>query len=427
MNSKEFLIKAQERGFKNFQILKNHTYNQEIECLNNSIVSDSISDVTNYSYKGEIYNKTVKASSEFLEEANIDELEEIARITDSCYQDVYLKNSESILIDETLAEADLTSFRAKLLDFDKLREKYKSLVNLTTNLSYMATYQEILDLNGTILEKKSSTYQFFVSAMCSINNKVGTASDAIMVVNEDELRLEDMVENTIKNAISHLKEEPIVTGKYNIILKNSVVSQMLKKFIEAIDGDLIKKRKSVFVDRLNTNIFNPIINIVEEPLNQKLPGYVTFDNDGTKTYNKDIVKDGVLKTYLYNNKSALDNNTKSTGNNFGTTTCHNMYLKPSDNTFDELIKLLKNGLIVEDFMGSSLTAIDVLTGNISIQILGVIVEDGKIISGYVPCILSSNIFEIFKNVMAIGDDLKFYNKICAAPSILVNNISVSSN
>ena len=247
------------------------------------------------------------------------------------------------------------------------------------------------------------------------------------VAEKEEINFEEITENSIKNALLHLNEEPLTTNKYDVILKNNVVNKLLNKFIASINGELIKKRKSVMVDRLNSEIFNKMITIKEEPLNTVLPGYVTFDNEGTKTNNKTIVENGILRTYLYNNKSALDNNKKSTGNNFGPTTCRNMFLEKGTKNYDELIKIMNNGLIIEDYMGSSSSAVDVLTGNISIQIIGHVVKDGKIVSSYIPCILTSNIFEIFKNVIEIGTDLKFTSTTCGAPSILVKDINISSN
>lgn len=429
MTSKEFLLKAKELGFKNFQIYKNHTYNQTIECLNDTIVNDEITDIVKYTYKGEIYNKTVSAASEYLEESNLLELKEIASSTDTNYQNLYLENSDNIEVEEDIEELDLENDKVKLLSLNALRRKYPEVTNLTTVVSYVSSYHEITDLNKVTMQRNSSNFEFYVEVMVSNSTKNGTASNVILTTSKakDEINYEEITEKCIKDALLHLNEEPLSTKKYDIILQSEVVNKLLNKFIAAINGELIKKRKSVMVDKLDTEIFNKIITIKEEPLNKNLPGYVTFDNEGTKTFDKTIVEKGILKTYLYNNKSALDNNQKSTGNNFGPTTCRNMYLEKGTKSYEELIKTMKNGLIIENYMGSSSSAVDILTGNISIQIIGLIVKDGKIISGFIPCILSSNIFEIFKNISEIGNDIKFTSTTCGSPSILIKDINVSSN
>ncbi len=427
MESKEFLLKAREYGFKNFQLLKIHTYQEEIECLNDKIVSDEISDITTYSYKGEIYNKTVKASSEYLDEANLLELKEIASITDSNYQDIYLDDVNDIKILEDTTKVDLTNFKEKMLKLNDFKNKYPLLANITSILNYSSSYVEIMDLNDVVRQRQSITYEFYNDVMVTENDKTGTASYSVVTTKLDDIDIFENSEKIIDEAYLHLNDLNIDTGLYDVILDNNVVSKILNKFITTLDGDLIKKEKSCMLSKLNKKIFNNIITIKEEPLNKNLPGYVTFDNEGVDTKNKIIVDNGVLKTYLYNNKSALDNNVVSTGNNFGVTTCRNMYLEKGNKTFDELVKEMNNGLIVSDYMGSSGSAIDVLTGNISIQIIGLIVRDGKIVSGYVPCILSSSIFEIFQNVKDISNDIKFQSKICGAPAILVSNVNIAGN
>jgi predicted Zn-dependent protease len=78
-------------------------------------------------------------------------------------------------------------------------------------------------------------------------------------------------------------------------------------------------------------------------------------------------------------------------------------------------------------MGASNTSISATTGNISLQIFGFIIEDGKIKSGFNPCIMTTSIFELFNNVKLIGDTLEFTNTKAASPILLIENISVASS
>ena len=47
-------------------------------------------------------------------------------------------------------------------------------------------------------------------------------------------------------------------------------------------------------------------------------GYATtpFDSEGVASYNKNVVENGILKTYLYNLKTANKDGVQSTGNGF---------------------------------------------------------------------------------------------------------------
>ena len=93
------------------------------------------------------------------------------------------------------------------------------------------------------------------------------------------------------------------------------------------DSELVQKERSIFKGKLNKKLFGNVT-ILEEPLNEMFPGYTTFDSEGTKTQNKVLIEDGVLKTYLYSNKTAAIDSVKSSGNYFGQMTTRNMYFKP---------------------------------------------------------------------------------------------------
>ena len=85
--------------------------------------------------------------------------------------------------------------------------------------------------------------------------------------------------------------------------------------------------------------------IIEDPLSEKSVGYRIFDDEGTSTQYKEIVKDGVLKTYLVDQKTASQDHIFATGNYYGGISTRNMYLKSGDSSFSELVKKLDNGII----------------------------------------------------------------------------------
>jgi PmbA protein len=179
--------------------------------------------------------------------------------------------------------------------------------------------------------------------------------------------------------------------------------------------------------KLNEKIFNDNITIIEDQPNEKYPGFRLFDDEGIETKKKTVVEKGVLKTYFRNIKEAKINNTESTGNGYGNISVRNMYLNPSSVSHEEILSELKDGIYITDYMGSSNTAISTTTGNISIQIFGFIVENGKIKCGFNPCIMTTTIFELFNCVKLIGDTIEFTNKKAASPVLLIENISIASS
>ena len=104
-----------------------------------------------------------------------------------------------------------------------------------------------------------------------------------------------------------------------------------------------------------------------------------------------------------------------------------MYINPGNKNLDEMMNTLENGIYITDCMGSMNTAINPNTGNISLQIFGFIVENGKIKCGFEPSIMTTTIFELLSNIEEIENKVTFTKQSVGSPSLLINNISIASS
>ena len=228
----------------------------------------------------------------------------------------------------------------------------------------------------------------------------------------------------MEKVILQSKKEKLKTKKYNIVLDNTVASSIIYHLVDMLSGSSIRNKVSCLEDSLGEKKFSKLLTIIEDPTNKTYPGYRLFDDEGIDTSKKTIIEKGVIKSYFYNIKEAKLADTKSTGNGYGKISTKNMYVVPGDKK--DLLKDLKDGLYITDYMGSQGTAINMTNGNISLQIFGFIVEDGKLIKGFVPAVMTTTIFELLSNIEEVGSDLVFNNTSCASPSILIKDISIAS-
>ena len=224
-----------------------------------------------------------------------------------------------------------------------------------------------------------------------------------------------------------LEKETIKSNKYLTILSPDFMSNILARMIPLFSSEQIRKKSSCFEGKINKKIFSDKITIIEDPLNKDMPAYTLFDYDGTKTEKKNLIENGVLKTYLYNNKEAKLAKTKSTGNGYSSITVRNMYIKPSKKTKEEIFSQVKDGLYIRTYQESGGTTVNPTTGMISVQVFGSIIKDGKLGKDFEPCVLTINLFDLLSNVVEIGNDLEYKTSITASPTIIVDNVSISSN
>ena len=139
----------------------------------------------------------------------------------------------------------------------------------------------------------------------------------------------------------------IKTKKYNLILSKSVAGNILSHIADMLSETNIRLHTSCLENKINQQIFNKKINIIEEPTNKNYPGYRLFDNEGTETKEKSIVKDGKLVTYLSNIKEAKMNNSKSTGNGYESIMTRNMHIQEGNISPKEMLQRLNKSV---DFM-----------------------------------------------------------------------------
>ena len=426
MNYNEFFILGKEKGLDNIQITATTVESIEIEFIDEKLENYINTNHTNYSIKAEKNKKTETLTSDYLDKDIIDLLLFKIDNTDTFYENEYIEKKE-IKDNNRFIEVDADREFNILKDIYKNKNKDNRISKITAAYedSYIKT--EIINSNGAHLETSSHNYLFYIDVLVEDNKNSISYDKQVLKTNKEEIDFDNIVNSTLEEALLMINKEDLETKKYNVILSNKVASRILSHLEDMLNQQNIRTKTSCMCSKLNKEIFNNLITIIEDQPNEKLPGYRLFDDEGTETKKKMIVENGILKSYFSNIKEAKINNIKSTGNGYGSISTRNMFINPSNTTSQDIFKELKNGIYITDYMGASNTSISTTTGNISLQIFGFIIEDGKIKSGFNPCIMTTSIFELFNNVKLIGDTLEFTNTKAASPILLIENISVASS
>lgn len=398
---KEYEIEILNKKLQKFDINKELTY--QIKAIYNGKMV--VLDVENISNPDEIIN-TIISNANLLDNDNQNRL---------CDNDYKFSKDTSI-------KFDINRIKNELLELDDFRNKYSNIVNIESGFSYIEDKCSIDNSNHHMDDMYAyMRVGFFISAKKGDINK--SVYFTIYDNKFDIVKIKDELDKHIKELELSLDATSIKTNKYNIILNNNVVYSILGSFTDAFYEKSIAMKLSPLTDKVGKKIFSDKITIVEEPLNDKFIVNEHFDSEGVLTYNKTIVDKGVFKLPLNTLEYAIKNNTKPTGNAGGTS---NMYIVPGDKSYDELVKELDNGIIISE-CHSLHAGINYQTGDISLQSDGFLVENGKIVRALDMIILQTNFFDIFSNVIKVGNDLKEFSRAGSGVSLLLENITISGN
>ncbi len=427
MISKTFFQKAKAKGIENIQIVEITENTGQMELINKELETFEISNHTGYQIKAEYNGKTVKAASDYLDESILDTIIMKATYTDSKYQDDYLTDKSHNNKMDDMPQIDISNELDVLKELDDIRKDYPEVNNLTLSYSEIYEKKRIVNSNGVDIETACHLYEFVPEIVTKEKDSTTSYDRVYLKTNKDSLNMKDNLIKDIKMALKQTKKEKLKTQKYDIIVDSTVMKSILSNFIDMLSATNIRQKISCLEGKLNEKVFSDKLTIIEDPKNDDYPGATIFDDEGTETEKKEIIKDGVLKTYLYNIKEAKEQNQKTTGNGYSSISTRNMYIKPGDKTLEEMMKKLKNGIYITDCMGSMNTAINPNTGNISLQIFGFIIENGEIKCGFEPSVMTTTIFELLSNIEEIENQVTFIKQSVGSPCLLVKDISIASS
>ena len=184
----------------------------------------------------------------------------------------------------------------------------------------------------------------------------------------------------------------------------------------------------MFIGKIGQKIASSKVTIEDKPLAKNVFAR-WFDDEGVATYNKPIIKNGRLETYLYNLTTAAKDGVKSTGNGFGGGSKRGissafLSLKPGKKSLDELFEMVGNGVYITDVSGLH-AGLNPQSGNFSLQSTGFMIENGKKGKPLDLITVGGNLLDIFKDVLEVGNDVTVSPSGVSSESLLIKKIAVS--
>ncbi len=221
-----------------------------------------------------------------------------------------------------------------------------------------------------------------------------------------------------ERALRRLEGRSLSTRQCPVLYSSEIASGLLSSFIGAISGGNLYRKSSFLLDAIDTQVFPEFIHIHEQPHLIGALGSSAYDGEGVATHARDIVSDGILRSYVLSTYSARKLGLQSTGNAGGV---RNLTIDPSDLDFQGMLKLLGTGLLVTELMGQG---INIVTGDYSRGAAGFWVENGEIQYPVEEITIAGNLKDMLKNIVAVGNDIEYRGNVRTG-SILVEQMSIA--
>ena len=274
----------------------------------------------------------------------------------------------------------------------------------------------ILNSNGAFGTYDSTDYSLSCIALAEQEKLMERDYWYSSTRNFDELESSEHIgAKAAERVISRLGAKTIKTQVCPVLFSPEMTSSLISSFLSAINGSSIYKKSSFLIDKINKKVFPEFINISEDPSLPNGSGTRPYDSEGVLTQKKDIIKEGILKTYLLDTYAARKLNETCTGNGVLTN-----ILVTSKQPSSSLLESMPDGLYITDMMGSGANT---LTGDYSRGAFGYLVKNGEIQYPVTEITVASNLLQMFENIIALGDDIDSRNRIRTG-SMLIDNITI---
>ena len=283
----------------------------------------------------------------------------------------------------------------------------------------------IVNSNGVSIENKGTGFGLGLSVTIQNDGEIATAynSQSSRFFDIDGEKLAREVCNLAK---SSLDTKPVETGDYDVVLDYYAATGLLQTFIGAFNGENVSRGRSILKDKMGQEITNPTLSIVDNPLLEKGMFSSKCDDEGTSSQKTDLVKNGILNSFIYDIYNANREGVKTTSNGLRGSYLTTPIISPTNlefkfsemREFDEI----ESGVLTTSVLGAH-TA-NPISGDFSVEASNAFkIENGELTEPITKAMISGNIFEIMKSVEGVNTDIKQYGSFII-PKLLVHNLRV---
>ena len=228
-------------------------------------------------------------------------------------------------------------------------------------------------------------------------------------------------ENAAQKAIARLQPQKLATQEAPVIFLNDVATGLISHLAAAISGGSLYRKASFLLDHLGKQVLPDWFEIAERPHLISQLASTPFDSEGVRTQDMEIIRNGILQTYLLTSYSGRKLDMQSTGHAGG---IHNWLIKPnSSGKLTALLRQMNRGLLVTEVMGQG---VNLVTGDYSRGAAGFWVENGEIQYPVAEITIAGQLPDILRNIVAVADDIEHRSNIQTG-SILLEKMKISGN
>lgn len=289
---------------------------------------------------------------------------------------------------------------------------------------------QIMNSRGGRAEYRKSFFQF------GIEGTLIEGTDMLFVGDHESschplIDTKEVIDTVLRQLELARNKATAPTKQLPVIFTPDGATALLMPLVSAFNGKVVLEGASPLGDKIGQAVFDKVFTLYDDPLIGYRPGSRPCDDEGVPSQRTPLVESGVVTNFLYDLQTAALACRKSTGNgnrgrgSLPSPGASTLVITPGQTTFDDMVADIKEGLVVEQLMGAGQG--NVLGGEFSGNVLlGYKVENGKIVGRVKDTVVAGNVYQILKDIAAIGSEAKWVGGSLYIPPIYCRGVAVSS-
>jgi PmbA protein len=296
---------------------------------------------------------------------------------------------------------DSVTTETMVKECQRICDKFADMTNAQLNLHAGLNTNTIRLLNsqGTNLTCKTSYYHITPHLLYP-----GSYSSIYrtFVRKSFEKTPEAILAHILNTFVASEKEVKPLAGRMKVLFLPESLHVLMWRLQSATNGKMLYQKQSPLLDKIGAKIFDEKLTILDNPLNEEVPGARAFDDEGTPCSALPLVEKGVLKNYYYDLFYAKK-----------------LAAEPSGHGY-------KSAMWGRDTVSLKPGSGNIPNGDFSIGLSpGLYVENGEIVGHVKDAMVAGNIYETLRNFIALEDTQHLGFGGCF-PAILVDNVNVAT-
>ena len=311
--------------------------------------------------------------------------------------------------------------------FEVAKNYDERIVKVDVNYAFYTQNIAIYNSDGKIVKDQRTRGRCYILSIAAKPGAMQTAGKGPGAQRgfeffKEMIDLKELAKDSARAAITMLDADECPSGEMPVIIDNGFGGVIFHEACgHSLEANSVSKNLSVFSGKKGQKIASDIVNAYDDGTIDGGWGSANFDDEGNKTQRTQLIKNGVLVSYLVDNFNGRAMNEKGNGacrresyKFEPTSRMSNTFIGNGTSTKEEIIAATKFGLYAKSLGGGS---VNPATGDFNFAVQeGYLVENGKITKPVKGATLIGNGSKILFNIDMIANNLKREQGMCGSSS-----------